>query len=234
MDEGYELAPDPVAPALPGVVVMRPNSDAVVDALLAELLVHALRCVRLYGDVHIGLSAESDLDPVYRRLMYDPPMRSFPWEQAYVWVTEEPDPPASPTRAATLRAWFEHHSGIPQGRIRGPFDTADPAEYEASLASALGPRGEHEDRLDVVVLGTTQRGPKGSPDPALHAPGTGTAGLSLHAVNRARFVAIYAGGPGARPALNALTRGEAHPLSGIRPDPGQLRWFVDHEACGPA
>lgn len=232
MDEGFELAPDPAAPALPGVVVMRPNADAAVDALLAEVLVHALRCARLYGSVHIALSAEPDLDPVFRRLMYDPPMRGFPWEQTHLWVFEEPDPPARPTRAATLRAWFEHHSGIPAGRITGPSDVGDASMFGSHIRAALAPRGEHEDRLDLVLLGTSQLGPVDAPPGTVVARGPGVVALTVEEVNRARLVAVFAGGARSRDALGAVSGNTPHALLRLRPDPGQLRWFVDHEACG--
>lgn len=212
---------------------MRPNMDALVDAMLAEVLVHAMRCARLYGSVHLALSAESDLDPVYRRLMYDPPMRGFPWEQTHIWVYDEPGGTRH-TRAATLRAWFEHHSGIPEGRILGPGDVGGTEAFEARVRGALGERGEHEDRLDLVVLGLQQTGPREALPGAVFAggPGEGASGFTLEAVNRARLVTVFAGGAAARDRVQAMVRGADHPLARVKPEPGLLRWFVDHAACG--
>ena len=61
-------------PELPGAseVLVCISTDIVLDRLAADLVAHGMECVRKFGDFHLALSGCAELEPLYRRLMYDP------------------------------------------------------------------------------------------------------------------------------------------------------------------
>lgn len=157
MPDPYELHRDPSPPALPGRVTLRPTVDDLFDALSADLLIHALNCVRAFGDVHLALSGGSTPLPFYQRLMIDPDCRSFPWDRAHLWIVDERRVPFEDERSnfAQIRDILVEHSDIPRANvhpIRAMEDDADTA-YESELVSVLGGRGPGKDRLDFTLLG---------------------------------------------------------------------------------
>ena len=62
-------------PDLPGSTVAAPSEDELIDLLAADLVIHCENCVREFGDVHLALSGDPALEPLYMRLMYDPNCR---------------------------------------------------------------------------------------------------------------------------------------------------------------
>ena len=74
MSEGptqpYELLDEtPEFPRLPGHVVVSADANAALDALGADMFLHAKNCVRTFGDFHLALSGGSTPMPLYERLM---------------------------------------------------------------------------------------------------------------------------------------------------------------------
>ncbi len=145
-----------VTPRLPGIVVVRPDADQLIDALLADLLIHARNCVRAFGDFHLAISATEDAEPYLRRLMYDLSYRDFPWVRTRVWMVDEaavaPEDPSS--RYSRLRDLILEQSGIPKEQLHR-IDTTVPEAveaYEAELRQHLGWREKGHDRLDFVML----------------------------------------------------------------------------------
>ncbi len=262
---GHGMAPDrldpaPVAPSLPGTVVLRPSLDEAIDALAAEVLVHAFNCVRAFGDFHLALSGEEALEPVYMRLMYDPAHREFPWKRTHLWLVEERCVPETDERRAwpRVRETIVEHSDIPHVQAH-PIEAEAPdapARYERALHEALGWREKGHDRLDCVVLAVAGSGVWSAPAP-VEPPGGGRRGeqaglvervpggtgapgavaMTERLVNAARLVAIFGAGEAARGAVEAsLTTGRdgggARPrLAGLAPVGGALRWHIDHGAC---
>src|SRR6185436_4848889 len=117
-DLPIDLVPklDVQTPRLPGHVTIRPDTDQLIDALLADLLIHSRNCVRAFGDFHLAISATEEAEPYLRRLMYDLNYRDFPWIRTRVWMVDEapvgPDDPQS--RYARLRDLVLEQSGIPK------------------------------------------------------------------------------------------------------------------------
>src|SRR5262245_45788253 len=111
--------PEVVTPRLPGAVVLRPDADQLIDALLADLLIHSRNCVRAFGDLLLAFSTTEDAAPYLRRLMYDLNYRDFPWIRTRVWMVDEapvgPDDPQS--RYARLRDLVLEQSGIPKEQL---------------------------------------------------------------------------------------------------------------------
>src|SRR5215210_531529 len=86
---GYRLEPEPVKPRLPGAVIVRSDAEDLHGALAADLFIHAMNCVRRFGDFHLALSGGSTPMPLYRRLMTDPAYRDLPWKRTHLWIVDE-------------------------------------------------------------------------------------------------------------------------------------------------
>lgn len=153
----YHLTPRPAAPRLPGTVVVRDTPDEVIDAMAADLLIHAQGCVRAFGDFHLALSGGSTPLPLYLRLMYDPNYRELPWSRTHLWIVDERRVPFDDDRSnfKAIHEILGDQSGIPREQVH-PIEALEPdadRRYESSLQEALGWRERGQDRLDYVVLG---------------------------------------------------------------------------------
>jgi 6-phosphogluconolactonase len=157
MSDTYELAPLPAKPELPGEAVVRDTVDDLVDAVAADLYVHANNCVRAFGSFHLALSGGSTPVPLYRRLMYDPNYRDLPWAKTHLWIVDERRVPFQDDRSnfKLINELIGDHSGIPAEQVHPIFALAPDAdlEYERVLREELGWRERGQDRLDFVLLG---------------------------------------------------------------------------------
>jgi 6-phosphogluconolactonase/glucosamine-6-phosphate isomerase/deaminase len=248
--------PEVVTPRLPGAVVVRPDADQLIDALLADLLIHARNCVRAFGDFQLAISATEEAEPYLRRLMYDPNYRDFPWIRTRVWMVDEapvePDDPQS--RYARLRDLVLEQSGIPKEQLHRIDAAAAGAveAYEAELRQHLGWREKGHDRLDFVLLTLSEGGgvagfdadaqaptgrlvhavPIGGPDAD---PGPRRVSMSMEFINASRVVAVIAGGSERRPIVTTLGASKHGGINAaalcLRPLAGELRWYLDYAAC---
>lgn len=157
MDEIYDLTPEPVAPRLPGAVVVRPDTEDVTGALAADMMLHALNCIRVFGSFHLALSGGSTPLALYRRLMIDPVYRHFPWAATHLWVVDERRVPFDDDRCnfRHIQETIGEHSGIPVEQVHPMHALADDADlaYQRELREHLGWREKGHDRLDFVLLG---------------------------------------------------------------------------------
>lgn len=289
MSEGYELESLPPAPRLTGTVVVRASVDELVDAIAADFLVHALNCVRTFGDFHVAFSGGSTPVPFYQRLMYDPSYRNLPWQRAHLWIVDERrvsfDDDKSNFR--TINDLIGEHSGIPPEQVHPIFALAPDADtaYESLLRETLAWREPGHDRLDYVLLGMGGDGHTASlfpHSPALReeldemrsrtdqlAAGAGVsqrhgqlpkdpggrlvrinAGanvtppdrvtMTLRLLNASRFIAIMVTGASKKEMLRKVAAAprtptpeliEELPILGVKPLAGELRWYIDTDAC---
>ncbi len=258
MPDRIEVEPGPTPPALPGEVVVRATVDAVVDAIAADLLGQAVSCARAFGDFHLALSGGSTPEPLYRRLMYDPRLRSMPWSRTHLWIVDERRVPLDDERSnfKHIRELIVEHSDIPRSQVHPIHATADDAAdaYERELQSELEWRERGHDRLDFVLLGVGADGHTASlfpRSPALHADGRLVAlnsgptvtppdrvTMTWRLINASRLVGVMVTGRGKRGILARLVHErpapEDAPILGVRPLAGSLRWYIDHEACPTA
>lgn len=157
MSELYEIEKAPTPPRLPGAVVLRPDADRLIDALAADLLIHAHNCVRTFGDFHLALSGGSTPVGLYQRLMIDPSYRDLPWTRTHLWIVDERRVPFDDEKSnfKMISEIIGDHSGIPREQVHPIFAMADDADtrYQAELREALGWRERGHDRLDFVLLG---------------------------------------------------------------------------------
>jgi len=252
---GYGLEPLATPPALPGSIIVRKSADSLIDAILADMFMHAQNCVRTFGDFHAALSGEPALDAAYVRLMYDPNYRLLPWKRTHLWLTADRRVGFDDERSAfrLLRETIIDHSDIPREQTHPIFPLADDAaqRYERELREALAWREKGHDRLDYALLAL---GPNGElaglhpRDPALRAgnelmtvasgpraPAPTPITMTLPLLNASRFIAVVAVGEQVRPTLARIAEGDATahdmPAAGIRPLAGELRWYLDEAAC---
>ncbi|MFN0132563.1 MAG: 6-phosphogluconolactonase [Phycisphaerales bacterium] len=250
-----ELVPALPRPALPGTVVVRAGQDEWLDAIASDLVIHAKNCVRTFGDFHLALSGGKTPEPLYRRLMYDPLCRDFPWKRTHLWVVDERRVPMDDERCnfRMIHETIVGHSDIPKEQVhpvRAMEDRADES-YEAELREWLGWREKGHDRLDFVLLGMGSDGHTASlfpRSPALAVTGrlvVVNAGpsvtppdrvtMTLEFINAARFVAVLVSGAGKREMVARVVARrdtvEDLPILGVSPVGGELRWYLDQAAC---
>ncbi|HHN78891.1 MAG TPA: hypothetical protein ENK11_09515 [Phycisphaerales bacterium] len=241
MADPYAIEPDPSAPRLPGQTVLREDEDAVLDTLAADIYVHALDCVRRFGDFHLAIGAGRFEQRLCVRLMTDPAVRLLPWNRAHLWAVRARRGDDGGTDFREIVELLADHAGLPEGRVHEPvFAGEDHASaYQAELREALAWREKGHDRLDVVVLTLSPSGVvEGIADAGddegggvLVVPTGDTVGVSMSAalVNSARMVAIAATGAGVASVLREADRGAA-PGGAVRPIGGALRWYIDRRA----
>lgn len=247
--------PTPPLPSLPGTVVLHPNVDEVIDAVAADMLIHARNCIRVFGDFHLALSGGSTPQPLYRRLMYDPALRDFPWARTHLWIVDERratfDDPRS--NFGMIRDLLVTQSDIPPEQVH-PIDAMhDDADvvYEAELQNTLAWREKGHDRLDFVLLGLGDDGHTASLFPRSPAlddggrlilPNDGPSvtppprvTMTLHLLNASRFVGVLVLGEKKQAIIARTARGQDSPrdlpILGVRPLAGDLRWYLDWSAC---
>ncbi len=252
----YDLAgPSLVGPPLPGEVFVAETTDQLIDLLAAELVAHAMACQRQFGDFELALSGGSTPQPLYERLMYDPNCRRLPWPRTHLWIVDERCVPLDDERSnfRMINETIVQHSGIPPEQVH-PVDamseTAD-VDYESELREVLEWRQRGEDRLDFVLLGMGADGHTASlfpyndalderrrlvrcvDEPSAEPPQRVT--MTFPMINAARMVAILVTGAGKAEMIDRIAKGDASveqlPITGVRPEAGQLKWFLDAAAC---
>lgn len=251
----FELEPEPVAPKLPGEVIVRAEVEDLHAALAADFMIHAFNCVQSFGDYHIALSGGSTPLPFYRRLMVDPAYRGLPWARTHMWMVDERRVPFEDDRNnyTHIAGYLLDHSGMPSSHAH-PMDAMaqDVAErYEKELKEALAWREKGQDRLDFVLLGMGGDGHTASlfphskalkessrlivvnDGPEVTPPDRVT--MTYPLINSARFIAVLVTGKGKRDMIARIASGkgtpEELPILGVRPVGGSLRWYLDGDAC---
>ncbi len=248
-------------PRLPGTVVVRETIDELLDAAAADIFAQAIACVRAFGDFHLALSGGRTPEPLYRRLMYDPAFRELPWKRTHLWIVDERRVPWDDERSnfAMIRQTIVDHSDIPPDQVHPIAATGDhtDTDYEAELRRVLEWREKGHDRLDCVVLGMGAdghtaslfpRSPALEPDGRLVVVNSGPAvtppdrvTMTLPLINASRFVGVLVTGAPKAPTIGRVAAASGTgpaagtiadlPILGVRPLAGELRWYLDREAC---
>ena len=260
MSEGpiqpYELLDEtPEFPRLPGHVVVSADANAALDALGADMFMHAKNCVRTFGDFHLALSGGSTPMPLYERLMIDPRFREFPWRRTHLWIVDERCVPFDHEKSnfRQIREMIVEHSDIPPSQVHPMLaDQPDAAErYEAELREVLGWREKGHDRLDFVLLGMGDEGHTASlfphsiaqtvtdhfvafnRGPTVVPPDRVT--MTYPLLNSARFIAALVLGQKKAQMIHRIAtdvdNASEIPIKGIAPIGGELRWYLDIESA---
>lgn len=238
VDHSYEIAGEVEKPRLPGRVVLRPSVDDVLAAAAADLFLHAQACVRAFGAFHLAMGYGPEEHRLILRLMTDPNYRDLPWPETHLWSVCEPrvhvgDESHSHTHLADL---VLDAGGMPEEHAHPlPAHLPDAEDrYDAELTAHLGRREPGHDRLDCVMLPASATALRGTDDPLGRLVGSSEDGsrvrLTARAVRGARLVMVVGTGRDAE----AVVRGvESDPgRVGVTPVGGELRWYLDHRACG--
>ncbi|HLP83455.1 MAG TPA: 6-phosphogluconolactonase [Phycisphaerales bacterium] len=238
----------PKLPSLPGGVVMRSDRDAVHDALLADIAVHARNCIRTFGDFQLAISFSPAIVPIVRRMMTDPLYREFPWSRTRVWLVDEvivsEDDPQH--RGSIMEGLVVEGSGMPREQAHR-IDVSRPdaaAAYASTLREHLGWREKGQDRLDVVLVEQLADGSwSGVVDSQdthelvvttpVRSDAPARVCLSGAAVRSARLLAIIATGKQAAAGINHWRGSFSVRKSGVVPmiESAEVRWYVDYDAC---
>ncbi len=235
---GYEVVSAPRAPHLPGMTVMRDSADDAIDALCADLYLHALNCTRTFGDFHCAVSGEAAVEPILRRLMLDPSLREFPWHRTHLWQVEELVVPRdhAESRWTVLRDMLIEPSDIPRPQVHAMHvERSDVVlRYERELRETLGWREKGHDRLDYCLLGPACV--EIPDDPGVDALVTEDESVSPVRVTLARrtiassrLVACLLTGVDARGVVRRMS--QARREWPLRATGGETRWYVDHDAA---
>jgi 6-phosphogluconolactonase len=248
------LSPLPRKPDLPGTVVVRETGDELIDAAAADIFFQAANCVRAFGDFHLALSGGGTPEPLYRRLMYDPRYRDLPWKRTHLWIVDERRVPFTDERSnfKMIRETIVDHSDIPREQVHPMMALRETAaeDYEKELRSVLEWREKGHDRLDYVLLGIGGDGHTASlfpGSPALKAEGFVAVNegptvtppdrvtMTYNLINASRFIGVLVMGENKKPAVarvEARREGpEELPIAGVSPIAGEMRWYLDREAC---
>lgn len=241
MSEPYSIEPLPQPPDLWGRALVAESLDDAIGAVAADLLQQAVACVSEFGDFHLALSGDEMLEPVYRRLMYDPPLRNFPWKKTHIWLVEESSSDGRPSgeRSRMIRELFEGHSGIPSKQIHTIVaDEEDAAEaYQSTLREVLEWREKGHDRLDVALLCLSGDDPylsltrtRVDAQPLVAIDGQRVA-MTPRLINASRLIGIFAAGAECRDRLSRISSDERASWRTIEPVGGVLHWYLDRAAC---
>ncbi|MEL6497664.1 MAG: 6-phosphogluconolactonase [Planctomycetota bacterium] len=252
MSQPYELEPIAETPAAPPGVIVKPAPEEALEAAATDLFLHAMNCVRAFGDFNLALSGGRTPVRLYQMLMLDPQYRAFPWSRTHLWVAaEKAQGPDRGSASALLRDLIAQHSGLPREQFHPVDIEAGPNAYARLLRETLGWREPGHDRLDYVLLGLGEAGSTAGlqritdvdSERLFHAAGDGESawhGLGIRAINAARLIAVLALGSGKHTAVKRAIGGESrperkeHPIDHIDPVGGELRWYVDKAALSGA
>jgi len=237
-------------------VATAPTTDEVIDLVAADLVVHALNCVRRFGDFHLALSGGSAPVPLYRRLMYDPNYRRLPWRRTHLWMVDDRcvDFDDDDSNFKMIRELIVDHADIPSEQVH-PMQVLSPtgdAEYERELRDTLGWRERGQDRLDYVLMGMGEDGHTASLFPhtepvhetkrLVRFNRTETATphermtMTFPLLNSARLMGVLITGGKKAAMLQRVATGDDAvidlPIKGLRPIEGELKWYLDAAACG--
>lgn len=226
---------------MPGQTVLRESADDAIDALCADLFLHALNCTRTFGDFHFAVSGEPAVEPIFRRLMLDPTLREFPWHRTHLWQVEELVVPRDDeaSRWMVLRDMLIEPSDIPRPQVHAMhIERSDVVlRYEKELREVLGWREKGHDRLDCCLLGpgclTLPEDPGADAlvtEDEASTPVRVT--LARRTIAASRLVMCFLNGAGSRDMVRTVSQHRREwPL---RATGGDTRWYLDHDAAGHA
>ncbi|MEM0982635.1 MAG: 6-phosphogluconolactonase [Planctomycetota bacterium] len=249
----FEDEPSVATPDLPGEVYVGQTREELLDAIGADVLIHAQLCERKCGDFHLLMTAGPGPEALCVRLMTDPQFRDIPWRKTNVWLAAEAEVEIDDTRSTHKRLadLLVGHSGMPRSNVHAvPWQTGNPQKkYGEKLFKALSRRERGHDRPDCAILSidpdsSVVAAPAWRPGradtgafEAVESDVAGVGGISASPtlLSAARVVAMIGTGESCRGAVAGAVAGapgsevwaRAEPLAGV------MRWYLD-EAAVPA
>ncbi len=243
--------------ALFGETIVEAEHEELFEALGRELGYAMHSAVNAREVCHIALSGGSTPEPFYMRLVTDPLFRGLPWDSVHVWMVDERRVSETDSRSnfKMLRECLVDHVPVKRRSIHPmPVLTPDPAAaYEQEMRDHIViPQGTMP-RFDFLLLGigqdahtaslfpgsaaldvtdrwiTVNEGPRVTPPPRLT--------MTYPLINAARQVAVLATGADKSQVIARVRDAEKPdprkmPITGVRPNNGQMIWFLDEAAAG--
>jgi len=226
----YDLEAGVACPELPGLVTVGEDLESALEALCADLFVHAHAAAGEAGDFHLALALDAQTERLIMKLMVDPKYRALPWDRTHVWsVRERAVTPEDPSHShGALRELLVGPAGMDEGQIHAiPAHLPDACERaEHELRATLSPRGPGRDRIDAVLVPCEPRYTAAHDDPAGrlygHREDDGSVMLTTRVINGAGFIGVLGADQAHWDAARAL---EGDPgACALAPLAGRLRW----------
>lgn len=192
------------SPALPGEVEIRGNADELFDLLAAELLIAAEQHVHLGNEFNLAVCGSRSIERFIERLMYDPDMRSFPWERTHCWLLDDTN---AGVRFQRLCDTLIPHSGIGETNLHATSSAMEIAGFDFTL-------------LDV--------GADGRIGGLLPKPSGENTCVPAATINQSTFLALVAMGSEVQEMLHSLADSseETLPVQGIQSCSGVTKWYL--------
>lgn len=218
---------------------------ALADAAAAWTAERISEAEKVRGRCYLALSGGETPRGAYQRLAAPPYRDELPWDQVFVYWSDERqvplDDPAS--NYAMAKAALLDHVAIPAKQVFPLVGDPLPALRRVSRD------GSHWPRFDIIHLGLGEDGHTASLFPGHPALAERTAlvvavhdspkpppdrlTFTLPVINAARAVLFMVQGAGKRDALGrVLRRDPALPASRVQPLDGELQYIVDLAAFG--
>lgn len=207
----------------------------------------AAAAIAARGAFHVALSGGTTPLPMYALLAFDEWRVRLDWTKVHAYFSDERCVPPDSAQSNYRMAYdaLLRPCGVPEAhihRIRGEIDPHEAAaEYDALLANQP---------LDLILLGMGDDGHTASLFPggaALHETARRVVAeyvmhvemwrvtFTPHLINAGRAVAFLAAGERKAAPLKAVLTGdyqpEVYPAQAVKPQSGQLVWFVDEAAA---
>ena len=227
--------------------------DALSTAAAAFVCDLAVQAVRQHGRFSISLSGGTTPEKLFALLALPPYTEKMPWKQIHVFWGDERcvsyDDPRNNARMAQIMLLDK--VGIPPGnihRIRVELASDDAAvQYERELSAVF----ENErPRFDLVLLGIGNDGHTASLFPGaevlkeqdrlvkacyVESQQMYRVTMTLPLINRAKTILFLVSGTGKADILKKLLNEEGaggiYPAQMVKPQNGDVYWFVDEEAA---
>ena len=239
---GYGLEPEPTRPDLPGSVYLGAEIEETLEALCADLFMHAHSVVGTGDPFHLAIALTPQTERLIMKLMVDPKYRSLPWDRTHVFSVRErlvaPDDPAH--SAAELRELLADPAGMDPAQIHAiPAHLPDACEHAAhDLRAVLSRRGPGRDRIDAVLVPCEPVFLENHSDPAgrlyghrTDEDGSQSVMLTTRVLNSAGLIGVL--GTERAHWRIAMELHHARRSCGIAPRAGRLRWSLNASSAPP-
>ncbi|XP_026571615.1 GDH/6PGL endoplasmic bifunctional protein [Pseudonaja textilis] len=227
--------------------------DDLVGRLASDIETTALDAIRRRGEFHLALSGGSSPLALFRQLSRH--HYGFPWKQTHLWMVDERCVPL-----ADPESNFGHLHHHLLRHIRIPYFNIHPMPVHLNRRLCVeGDRGPElytneigalvaNSSFDLILLGMGTDGHTAS----LFPYSAGLEGdqdvifaespakphqrmtVTLSLINKARQVSILVMGKSKHETVSIVSRSgndaEKWPISGVKPQKGQISWYIDYEA----
>jgi 6-phosphogluconolactonase len=227
-----------------------PSPEAVADAA-HRYVVDVIERADDDRQVHIVLAGGSTPERCYALLSNAP---DTSWDHVHFWFGDERTvgPEHEESNYGMARRTLIDELGIPDERVHRMVGEIDPdvaaAEYEEEIQALVPLNADGQPMFDIVLLGLGDDGHTASLFPGTQALNETSRiavanevpqqrrtriTLTYPAINAARHVLFIITGDEKADALRNVVQGDANaaPAAGIRPEIGELQYFVDESAA---